>query len=250
MDKTQEMTPQFELEKQLHEQYAINNNANVSSFVAMIGSLLVAFTGYGYVVYQYLMGEGNHCCCQTAKANIMLALATIAVLVVIFILYMVAIEIGASQRTNQFVIYAIRKKAYGDLQYNNIFPKGYEPFNKNFFTFVQGIYNTLSWIFLGIYVIIAILSFCVIKQHGCCLCCCAILGLYMISFRYSKFTKYKNLDLDNNIHWAQRVIFPVIIIGLCVWGITLCAECTIKCLFAIIAATSLFTIINIYNNSK
>jgi hypothetical protein len=35
------MDDQFELEKQLHEQYAINNNANTTSIIALITTLLV-----------------------------------------------------------------------------------------------------------------------------------------------------------------------------------------------------------------
>ena len=38
-----------ELEKQLHEQYAINNNANLSSVIALLVSLFAAIGAYGYV---------------------------------------------------------------------------------------------------------------------------------------------------------------------------------------------------------
>ena len=37
------------LELQLHEQYAINNNANLSSIVTLICTILVIFGSYGYV---------------------------------------------------------------------------------------------------------------------------------------------------------------------------------------------------------
>ena len=43
----------FELERQLHEQYAINNNSNAGVLMSLIGSLLVVLTGYGYVLYQF-----------------------------------------------------------------------------------------------------------------------------------------------------------------------------------------------------
>ena len=145
---TEKQEMQKELELQLHEQYAINNNANVSSFIAMIGALIIAFTGYGYVLYQYLMGDV--CCCKMADAETMVHIATIAVLVVIFILYIVAIEVGASQRSNQFVIHAIRMKAYEyqKEELEKIYPKGYSPEGKNYFDFVQGIYNTWFWFWL------------------------------------------------------------------------------------------------------
>ena len=43
----------FELEKHLHEQYAINNNSNSDILISLISALLISFTGYGYVLYQY-----------------------------------------------------------------------------------------------------------------------------------------------------------------------------------------------------
>ena len=252
MDKTAEVMSQFELEKQLHEQYAINNNANVSSFIAMISALIVAFTGYGYVLYQYLMGESSRCCCQIAKANMMLLIASIAVLVVIFILYMVAIEIGAGQRSNQFVIHNIRRKAYGykkeDLK--KIYPEGYTPEGKNYFDFIQGIYNTLSWVFLGVYVIIATLAFCIIEQNPCWLSVSAVIGLYMLHFRCSKYAKYRKLDSNKVENRWLRIILPLTIIALSALGFVKCSECEIRCVFAVIASASLFTIIDIYRNSK
>lgn len=185
---TEKQEMQKELELQLHEQYAINNNANVSSFIAMIGALIIAFTGYGYVLYQYLMGDV--CCCKMADAETMVHIATFAVLVVIFILYMIAVQIGASQRSNQFVIHNIRRRAYNPTQYDTIFPKGYTPFGKSFYTFVQGIYNTLSWIFLVVYIIIAVASSYMINV------CWWLVILYLIGFvimlgwRICKFRKY------------------------------------------------------------
>lgn len=247
-DKIETMKDKLEL--QLHEQYAINNNANVSSFIAMIGALIIAFTGYGYVLYQYLMSDV--CCCKMANAETMVHISTFAVLVVIFILYMVAIEVGAGQRSNQFVIHNIRKKAYN---YNNeeleeIYPEGYTPEGKDYFTFVQGIYNTLSWIFWGIYAFIAILSFGVIVQNCCGLSVCAIMWLYMISFRCSKFAKYRKQNSNKTVSWLWRIIFPLIIVVLSVWGIIKCSECEIRCIFAIVASATVFTIIDIFDNRK
>ena len=247
---TEKQEMQKELELQLHEQYAINNNANVSSFIAMIGALIIAFTGYGYVLYQYLMGDV--CCCKMAEAETMVHIATFAVLVVIFILYMVAVQIGASQRSDQFVIHNIRKRAYDNNkeELEKIYPEGYSPKGKNYFNFVQGIYNTLSWIFWGIYAFIAILSFGVIVQNCCGLSVCAIMWLYMISFRCSKFAKYRKQDSNKTVNWLLRIIFPLIIVALSVWGIIKCSECEIRCVFAIVASATFFTIIDIFDNRK
>lgn len=191
MDKLIQKTMKDELELQLHEQYAINNNANVSSFIAMIGALIVAFTGYGYVLYQYLMGDV--CCCKMADAETMVHIATFAVLVVIFILYMVAIEVGAGQRSNQFVIHNIRKKAYSKTQYEEVFPKGYDPFDKGFCGFVQGIYDTLSKIFFGLYLAIFIWSW-ITFTWDCVYIVYIVGGVLMLVFSCCKYCKYKTTN--------------------------------------------------------
>lgn len=180
---------QKELELQLHEQYAINNNANVSSFIAMITALIIAFSGYGYVLYQYLMGDVY--CCKMADAKTMVDIATFAVLTVIFILYMVAIEVGAGQRSNQFVVHAIRKKAYSKTQYEEVFPKGYDPFDKGFCGFVQGIYNTLSKIFFVIYWGVLILSW-ITFGWDCVYFAYIVGGILMLIFRCCKYCRYKS----------------------------------------------------------
>ena len=40
---------QFELEKQLHEQYAINNNSNLGSIIAILTTLVSVIGVYGYI---------------------------------------------------------------------------------------------------------------------------------------------------------------------------------------------------------
>lgn len=123
----------FELEKQLHEQYAVNNNSNVGTLVSLIGALLISFTGYGYVLYQYSIGE-----CAIGVVS----LAAIAVMLVMVLLYCISVNLGAGQRMEQFITIAIRKKHYGGYKkYNEIFPSGYHPFKKDYCSFVQGVYN-------------------------------------------------------------------------------------------------------------
>lgn len=38
-----------DIEKQLHEQYAINNNSNLSSVITLLVTMFAVFGGYGYV---------------------------------------------------------------------------------------------------------------------------------------------------------------------------------------------------------
>lgn len=181
---------QKELELQLHEQYAINNNANVSSFIAMIGALIIAFTGYGYVLYQYLMGDV--CCCKMADAETMVHIATFAVLVVIFILYMVALNLGTGQRMEQFITFAIRQTAYKDKidTYKEIYPKAYHPFNKTIWRFTQGMYNSLLYIFLIVYIIVCIYTALYVLDRPCCMFAYALLLVAMIIITCYKYYSY------------------------------------------------------------
>lgn len=128
----------FELEKHLHEQYAINNNSNSDILISLISALLISFTGYGYVLYQYCIGE-----CDNVR---LINLAAIMVMSVMVLLNCISVNLGSGQRMEQFITIAIRKKAYGSNtdKYKEIFPDGYHPFNKDFCSFVQGIYNTWS----------------------------------------------------------------------------------------------------------
>ena len=244
------------LEKQLHEQYAINNNANISSFIAMIGSLIAAFTGYGYVVNQYLMNNSKccHCSCNHIfNSYTMLELATAAVLVVIFILYIVAIEIGVGQRSNQFVIHRIREKAYDNSsEFIATYHDGYSPMGKTYFTFIQGIYNSFSWIFLGIYLAIVVYSCIEFNLSNCWITVYCVMGLYMLNFRCAKFSKYlKMCDKDDAYKWKNylvRLLFPLIIVGLSIFAFHIDDVCTIKCLLVVICFASLFTIVSILDN--
>ena len=66
---------------------------------------------------------------------------------------------GVAQRCEQFIIYAIRCN-YGKKDFiENIFPSGYNPFNKKRLEIVQGLYGELIKIGIGALILI-ILSYC------------------------------------------------------------------------------------------
>lgn len=49
MSEEEKSEQRFELEKHLHEQYAINTNAHTASFISFVVALLVLFGAFGYV---------------------------------------------------------------------------------------------------------------------------------------------------------------------------------------------------------
>ena len=201
----------FELEKQLHEQYAINNNSNAGTLVSLIGSLLVVMTAYGSMLYQYNLSP--------SIGITMLYLAAIIVLMVVALLYCICIHIGSGQRMEQFITYAIRMKHYGltqnyaaieDNEYNqrikrykDIYPKDYHPFKKNMNNFVQGIYNLLSNAFIvTLYIIVVTLAIVAYEEKGYILlffCGTMLLHILLYGYKYFKYTKYKEREKEMKI---------------------------------------------------
>ncbi len=160
------MRMQQEMELQLHDQYAANNNAYVTSTLTFIGSVLAVLYAYGYV---FLHASENtttfsilaHGDTYTIDAFLLTADAAIIVLA---ILYLFCLDRGAYQRKEQFIIYAIRCKYFreqkggstSDHKIMGIFPKGYTPFGKYECNFVQGVFNFMMRVaaFLGVMIVV------------------------------------------------------------------------------------------------
>lgn len=137
MDRYPNERMQQEMELQLHEQYAINNNANLSSAITIIVTLLAVFYAYGYV---FLNSCPSFCWkgCWINKEGysaIAFFFVTLAVFFVLSVLSYICIKQGVKQRYDQFIIYAIRRKYYTNCKYDlykEVYddPQYYSPFNK------------------------------------------------------------------------------------------------------------------------
>lgn len=130
---------QKDIERQLHEQYAINNNSKSSGLISLIGTFLIALTGYGYAIKEYLQ-------CDDMFNLLMLAIVTAQG--VLAFLYIVSVYLGSDQRMEQFIVNRIRESNMGEAKMKDLFPAGYSPFGKSIFNFVQGIYGLLSSFFM------------------------------------------------------------------------------------------------------
>ena len=162
-----------DIESQLHEQYAINNNSKLGTVVPFIVAMLAVFGAYGYV-YLYTSPElpsgfrllVEHCkCCNYSEYEFTLwalFLVAIAVYFVLWIIFRICIYQGSAQRREQFITFSIRYKAYRknlvpnqnsiniidvedylSKEYNEIFPNGYHPFGKGRANFIQGLYGEI-----------------------------------------------------------------------------------------------------------
>lgn len=104
---------QKKLELQLHEQYSINNNSNLSSALILFVAMLAVVAAYGYVYLHSdceMMWEWTPLMIDkdTYSAKALLLTATATILVLELIVYL-CISFGCRQRREQFIIYAIRR---------------------------------------------------------------------------------------------------------------------------------------------
>lgn len=123
-------------EKQLHEQYAINNNSNWSSIVSLFAAIVAVFYGFGYIfvnssVHFASSFEKLYCSCTKIYSLDVFLFTTISTIIVIGIMRYICLYQGYHQRYEQFIIYALRFQYYNKAPEEvtpRIFPHGYSPF--------------------------------------------------------------------------------------------------------------------------
>lgn len=214
-----------ELLRQLHEQYAINNNANLSTIVTLVVAVIAVIGCYGYVyVHTTLYFSCDFGLLVNDDVFYMDALLLIylASVFVLCILSCLCAYQGVAQRKEQFIIYSIRKE-YIDNVNNNIFPKGYSPYGKKGLKIVQGLYGELIKVFLGAFILLTLMLVkkLAVADYRCCCCYnspkCLTAVFFVITFvivvvswiycncqikaykrREKEYKKEKLDDCDNN----------------------------------------------------
>jgi hypothetical protein len=159
---------QFELESQLHEQYAINNNANVGSFVSFLVALLALFGFFGYAfVFSSNEFSFNG---KMIKDGIMsldvFFLFSIIVIGMLFFLSLISLQLGYSSRSNQIIIDRIRDR-YFEKNKKIVFGKSYSPIGKTWHSFVQDFFNLFYWLFFCGQILVIIFSVYKAVQNSC-----------------------------------------------------------------------------------
>jgi hypothetical protein len=155
-----------ELERQLHEQYAINNNANLGSIITLVCTLLVVVGYFGYVFVnsssEFSLG---FCYLKNDDGVYYLDVLLCTYIVSLFILWCLSrfcIYQGIAQRKEQFITYAIRTKYKMDDEgceqdeLIKVLPSGYHPFGKNRIEAVQGLCGELLKVFKWVFYLLSI----------------------------------------------------------------------------------------------
>ena len=154
--------------EQLHEQYAVNNNAYFGSIITLIVALMAVIGSYGYVFIQILNQQGGKdCCCHLESYTInSLMFVYLASCGVLAIMTCICAYQGVAQRNEQFIVFALRCKY--DAFDASVFPKKYHPFFKRCLNIVQGHYGEFIKIFIWVFIVLSIITGYVV----CCFCNC------------------------------------------------------------------------------
>lgn len=176
---------QFELESQLHQQYAINNNANVGSFVTFLAALLALFGifGYAYVFSSNEFSLNGKLIKDDIMALDVFLLFSIIVIGMLFFLSLISLQLGYSSRSNQIIIDRIRER-YFKKNKQIIFGNSYSPKDKTWGSFIQDYFNLFFWLFFFGQVL-------------------------LISISSLKIFQNINFDYELNLYW---LIFTIVVI--------------------------------------
>ena len=164
MGQTNEPNLEQTMVSHLHEQYAINNNSNLSSVLTVLVSLLAVFALYGnaFVSTSCRFSKDFDILFLESKGNIMyldvLFFSYIACSLILCFLFCLCVYQGVAQRKEQFIIDSIRIKNNIFNEENIVFPKKYHPYNKKGFGVVQGLYGEFLRIFIATFIFITLLT--------------------------------------------------------------------------------------------
>lgn len=203
---------------QLHEQYAINNNANLSTIMTLVVALIVVIGCFGNVfvkteneliIPNYLYDTKNEC--FSVVALVLTYLASISILAILFCLCTYQ---GIAQRKEQFIIHAIRNEY--KIEDNKLLPNGYHPYKKTKFEIIQGLYGELDKFFIIVSIVLALCLIVKIFICGvnskCCICVILlfIIGLLFISgivgrFCYDYYIKHYKSYIDRQIEYSEKL---------------------------------------------
>jgi hypothetical protein len=155
-----------EFEKQLHEQYAINNNAILRSVIVLACALIVVIGYFGFVFVNSTaeFSNGFFRLRNDDGGFFMdvLLCSYVASSFILFVLARLCIYQGIAQRKEQFITYAIRTKykmVDGGCEHDKsskVLPNDYHPFGKNKIEVIQGLYGELLKVFKWVFYLLSI----------------------------------------------------------------------------------------------
>jgi hypothetical protein len=201
MEKNEE-----ELENQLHQQYAENDNSRSGVFTSFIIGIVALFGVYGYV-FVNTSETKRDCWNFDVQEFLLMSFVTMGIL---FFLAILALYLGYALRRDQFVVNRIREKRYKkETKMKKIFGESYKPSGKCPCDFLPDYYNLFYMLFFFSEIFIhitTIIKICDIKNDDVIQFCkyqhilylVILLHILFISltliFRRCYYNKYKKLE--------------------------------------------------------
>ncbi len=195
----------IELENQLHEQYAINNNANVSSFISFLVSVITIFIGYGYVfaynTFQFSckgFSKSVYSLCPKFSYEVLIYMTIVSVIILTFLI-LLCIQLGYSHRRDHIIIDKIRDIRYKDCPNDKkeIFGNLYNSSNKKIYNYLPNIYMLFIVFFVAIAIIFNITTSCYKPESELTTCWSCMLyktdiicGLLIVGYWFCTFCFY------------------------------------------------------------
>lgn len=145
----------WELEKQLHEQYATNSNEHIKIFVTIITSLFALFSGYGYL-FAHTSNELSGLSGENPYGAESFLFVSIIVCMLLTLLSCLCVFLGYAERRDQIQNKYIREKYGFTTVYSN--PKG-----RNYLYYLTSYYRLFFQLIFISQVIIIVST--IIKCH-------------------------------------------------------------------------------------
>jgi hypothetical protein len=173
----EQIEPDFELAKQLHEQYAINTNERTNSFVSFVVALLALFGFFGYVfaytspnfaISGYLV-ESNH---KVMSIEVFFLCSVLTSFILCF-LALISLQLGYASRRDQIIINNIRQVFIEkEDERKQIFGNLYNPADKTWCNFIPDYFNFFYGLFVlgefAVIIITFIKSTLSVRYSDCC----------------------------------------------------------------------------------
>lgn len=147
MSETAKENLPFELAKQLHEQYAANDNAKITNVIGFLAAITFIFVGFGYVYVQPYLKDAL----ETGTNYLSLLLsADIVATTILVLMSVICTEFGYSTRRDHVVITRIRQ-VYAEKDTQQWFNGKYCGFGKNIIKFLPNYYLTI-FVFIQLFI--------------------------------------------------------------------------------------------------
>ncbi len=161
MAKINNGTLAYEMAKQLHEQYAINDNAKSSSVIGFLTAIAFIFAGFGYV---FAIPYQSDKVVNPESYPCLLIMVEILVGTILTMFAFLCVNFGFSTRRDHIVISMIREDA--GLKNGEWFSDGRD---KCICNYLPGYYAILFW-FIQIFIILIAVGVCLNTAISICEC--------------------------------------------------------------------------------